>query len=101
MDVYQFDEQLSFEMLRPVSMDVKTQEFKASTTLVLQKMRVRVEIVGNFAKTSTLMTFYNSADHTLAGELVFPLPKGVNIHGEFFFFFGNTVVMKNISSKTA
>ncbi|UOY08931.1 carboxypeptidase-like regulatory domain-containing protein [Muricauda sp. SCSIO 64092] len=47
-----------------------------SSQLRLSGLKINVSIVGNFAKTTYDMRFYNELDRTLEGELVFPLAEG-------------------------
>ena len=51
-------------------------ELKDSSQLKLTSLKINVAIVGNFAKTTYDMKFYNELDRTLEGELVFPLAEG-------------------------
>ena len=55
------------------SLEVK---LKDSSQLKLASLKINVNIVGNFAKTTYDMEFYNELDRTLEGELVFPLAEG-------------------------
>jgi len=45
----------------------------------LQKLAIDVEIMGNIAKTTMTMTFYNNTNRILEGELTFPMPEGVTV----------------------
>lgn len=45
----------------------------------LQKLNIDVQITGNIAKTTMTMTFYNSTNRILEGELTFPMPEGVTV----------------------
>jgi len=45
----------------------------------LQKLAIDVQIMGNIAKTTMTMTFYNSTNRVLEGELTFPMPEGVTV----------------------
>lgn len=47
----------------------------------LVDLKVAVSIFGNIAKTSMTMTFENSTDRELEGELTFPMPEGVSVSG--------------------
>ncbi|TKC12688.1 DUF2135 domain-containing protein [Pedobacter polaris] len=47
--------------------------------VALQKLSIDVQITGNIAKTVMTMTFYNSSDRVLEGELTFPMPEGVTV----------------------
>ncbi|PCE63103.1 VIT domain-containing protein [Sediminicola luteus] len=49
---------------------------KDSISLKLAKLEIDVSIVGNFARTTYDMQFYNGLDRTLEGELEFPLGEG-------------------------
>ena len=51
-------------------------KLKDSSHLRLSSLKIDVSIVGNFAKTTYDMEFYNGLDRTLEGELVFPLAEG-------------------------
>ena len=50
-----------------------------SETVKLKKLNIDVQITGNIATTVMTMTFYNSSDRILEGELTFPMPDGVSI----------------------
>lgn len=45
----------------------------------LKKLNIDVQITGNIATTVMTMTFYNSSNRILEGELTFPMPEGVSI----------------------
>ncbi|SDG04688.1 hypothetical protein SAMN05421827_10334 [Pedobacter terrae] len=45
----------------------------------LKKLNIDVQITGNIASTVMTMTFYNSSNRILEGELTFPMPDGVSI----------------------
>ncbi|MBC6110194.1 DUF2135 domain-containing protein [Pedobacter sp. CCM 8938] len=45
----------------------------------LNKLSIDVQITGNIATTVMTMTFYNSSNRILEGELTFPMPEGVSI----------------------
>ena len=45
----------------------------------LKKLSIDVQITGNIATTVMTMTFYNSSNRILEGELTFPMPEGVSI----------------------
>ena len=47
--------------------------------VILQKLNIDVQIMGNIATTTMTMTFYNSTSSILEGELTFPMPDGVSI----------------------
>ena len=42
----------------------------------LQSLDIQVEVTGNIASTRYTMVFRNKTNHTLEGELIFPLPDG-------------------------
>ncbi|TDG37391.1 DUF2135 domain-containing protein [Pedobacter changchengzhani] len=48
-------------------------------TVKLKKLDIDVQITGNIATTVMTMTFYNSSDRILEGELTFPMPEGVSV----------------------
>ncbi|MDQ0636789.1 hypothetical protein QF042_000354 [Pedobacter sp. W3I1] len=45
----------------------------------LKKLNIDVQITGNVASTVMTMTFHNSSNRILEGELTFPMPEGVSI----------------------
>jgi len=45
----------------------------------LNKLSIDVQITGNIATTVMTMTFYNTSNRILEGELTFPMPEGVSI----------------------
>jgi len=45
----------------------------------LKKLSIDVQITGNIATTMMTMTFHNSSNRILEGELTFPMPEGVSI----------------------
>lgn len=47
----------------------------------LTNLKVDVSIFGNIAKTSMTMTFENTTNRDLEGELTFPMPEGVSVSG--------------------
>lgn len=47
--------------------------------VALKKLDIAVQLVGNIATTTMTMTFYNSSNRVLEGELTFPMPEGVTI----------------------
>jgi len=49
--------------------------------IILTKLDVEVKIVGFIAETKMTMTFYNSNNRELEGELNFPLPQGSTVSG--------------------
>ncbi|MGM9476478.1 VIT domain-containing protein [Pedobacter sp. GSP4] len=50
-----------------------------SEAVKLKKLSIDVQITGNIATTVMTMTFYNSSNRILEGELTFPMPEGVSI----------------------
>ncbi len=48
-------------------------------SVVLQKLNIEVQIMGNIATTTMTMTFFNNSTKILEGELTFPMPEGVTI----------------------
>jgi len=50
-----------------------------SQTVFLQKLDVDVKITGTLATTTWTMTFKNSSNRLLEGELNFPLPQGTSV----------------------
>lgn len=54
-------------------------KLKDSSQLRLSSLKIIVNVVGNFAKTTYDMKFYNELDRTLEGELVFPLAEGQTV----------------------
>ncbi|MDF2857040.1 MAG: hypothetical protein K0Q87_2891, partial [Neobacillus sp.] len=47
----------------------------------LVNLKIDVTIFGNIAKTSMTMTFENTTNRDLEGELTFPMPEGVSVSG--------------------
>ena len=45
----------------------------------LQALSIDVQITGNIATTVMTMTFHNSSNRVLEGELTFPMPEGVSV----------------------
>jgi len=58
-----------------------TEGDKGSERLSLTKIAVEVEIYGFLAETKMTMTFRNSHNRPLVGDLYFPLPEGAMISG--------------------
>lgn len=56
---------------------VNTEEQKQAVKL--NKLSIDVQITGNIATTVMTMTFYNSSNRILEGELTFPMPEGVSV----------------------
>ena len=52
-----------------------------SQPLGLTKLDANVRIYGYLAETTTTMTFLNSLDRVMEGDLYFPLPEGSTISG--------------------
>jgi len=52
-----------------------------SQPLGLTKLDTNVRIYGYLAETTTTMTFFNSLDRVMEGDLYFPLPEGSTISG--------------------
>ncbi len=50
-------------------------------SIILSKLDVEVKIFGFIAETKMTMTFYNSNNRELEGELNFPLPQGATVSG--------------------
>ncbi|MDF2517801.1 MAG: hypothetical protein K0R59_3097 [Sphingobacterium sp.] len=61
------------------SLKIKNEQGIDAAKLV--DLKVAVSIFGNIAKTSMTMTFENSTDRDLEGELTFPMPEGVSVSG--------------------
>lgn len=49
------------------------------TGISLEELDIEIEVVGNVATTITKMTFYNSTERILEGELNFPLAEGQSV----------------------
>jgi len=61
---------------------LKVQQFNADnnqSAVKLSVMDIDVQITGNIATTVMKMTFHNSSNKVLEGELTFPMPEGVSI----------------------
>jgi len=61
---------------------LKVQQAKTSEqkdAVKLKKLNIDVQITGNIAITVMTMTFHNSSNRILEGELTFPMPEGVSI----------------------
>jgi hypothetical protein len=50
-----------------------------SSIVRMNKMFVKVNVIGNIAYTTTEMHFNNSGSRPMEGELLFPLPEGVSV----------------------
>ncbi|HAT70622.1 MAG TPA: hypothetical protein DCS22_08945, partial [Flavobacteriaceae bacterium] len=50
-----------------------------STDLKLSKVKIDVEIIGNYATTTYDLQFFNNTNETLEGELAFPLAEGQTV----------------------
>ena len=59
---------------------VKVKGEKETGTVVLKKIDINVEIIGNTATTTMEMVFHNNnTNRILEGELTFPMPEGVTV----------------------
>ncbi|MGE0079552.1 MAG: VIT domain-containing protein [Bacteroidales bacterium] len=58
---------------------VKNESTGQESTLKIDKLKIDVVTIGNIATTTIEMTFYNSTDKILEGELVFPLAEGQTV----------------------
>jgi Ca-activated chloride channel family protein len=63
------------------AMFVRPEPGKPLEPLALSAVDTKVRIVGRVAETSTTMTFTNSHNRVLEGELYFPLPQGSTVSG--------------------
>jgi len=61
------------------SLKIKNEQHVDAVKLV--DLKVAVSIFGNIAKTSMTMTFENTTNRDLEGELTFPMPEGVSVSG--------------------
>lgn len=61
------------------SLKIKNEQRVDAVKLV--DLKVAVSIFGNIAKTSMTMTFENTTNRDLEGELTFPMPEGVSVSG--------------------
>jgi len=61
------------------SLKIKNEQRLDAAKLV--DLKVAVIIFGNIAKTSMTMTFENTTNRDLEGELTFPMPEGVSVSG--------------------
>lgn len=61
------------------SLKIKNEQGEDAAKLV--DLKVAVNIFGNIAKTSMTMTFENTSNRDLEGELTFPMPEGVSVSG--------------------
>ena len=59
----------------------RAKEDERGMPLQIGSVDVQVAIAGFLARTTTTLTFENTAGRTLEGELVFPLPEGATISG--------------------
>lgn len=58
---------------------IKNDSKEQESTLKIDKLKIDVVTIGNIATTTMEMTFYNSTDRILEGELVFPLAEGQTV----------------------
>ena len=65
-----------FTIVQVFSQESLKVKLKDSSQLRLSSLKISVNVVGNFARTTYDMKFYNELDRTLEGELVFPLAEG-------------------------
>ncbi len=65
-----------FAIVQVFSQESLKVKLKDSSQLKLSSLKISVNVVGNFARTTYDMKFYNELDSTLEGELVFPLAEG-------------------------
>ncbi|RBQ04965.1 VIT domain-containing protein [Pedobacter miscanthi] len=74
---------LLFTLLAKAQMPVlKVQQAETAEqkeAVKLKKLNIDVQITGNIATTVMTMTFHNSSNRILEGELTFPMPEGVSI----------------------
>lgn len=61
------------------SQSIPTIKIKDQKDLELSELKINIEIVGNYAKTTYDMMFYNPQSRVLEGELVFPLAQGQSV----------------------
>ena len=66
--------------LRPPTLLVET-EAGTPQPLAITRCSIQARIDGFVAETTTTLTFRNSLDRSLAGEVVFPLPEGSVVSG--------------------
>jgi len=67
-------------LLQPVhSQNIPRLSVKGEEDLKLSGLKINIDIVGNYAKTTYDMMFYNPNNRTLEGELVFPLAQGQSV----------------------
>ncbi len=57
---------------------LENENFKTNP-VVLEDLKIDVEIFGNIAQTSFIMRFYNSSSRNLEANLTFPLPNNSNV----------------------
>jgi tetratricopeptide (TPR) repeat protein len=63
----------------PVLKVQQAQTSEQKDAVKLKKLAIDVQITGNVATTVMTMTFHNSSNRILEGELTFPMPEGVSI----------------------
>ena len=63
----------------PVLKVQQTETSEQKDAVKLKKLAIDVQITGNIATTVMTMTFYNSSNRILEGELTFPMPDDVSI----------------------
>lgn len=59
-------------------------DFKPTNEVNLEKLDIKVKIVGNISTTEMTMIFRSNANRILEGRLTFPLPDGVSVSGYAF-----------------
>ncbi len=75
---------IAFALLT-ISIDLKAQQpvlkvdAQDSASISLTKLKTGVKVIGNYAITTMEMTFCNSSNRVLEGELTFPMPEGVTV----------------------
>lgn len=70
---------LSMPLFTLAQMPVMKVNSETEQPVSLKKLAITVQLVGNIAKTDMTMTFYNSSNRVLQGELTFPMPEGVTV----------------------
>jgi len=63
----------------PVLKVQQTETAEQKEAVKLKKLNIDVQITGNIATTVMTMTFHNSSNRILEGELTFPMPEGISI----------------------
>jgi len=63
----------------PVLKVQQSETSEQNAAVKLKKLSIDVQITGNIATTVMTMTFHNSSNRILEGELTFPMPDGVSI----------------------